>query len=514
MSTFGLDLSESAKVAQRETFGEWYRDPWSWPELKPEFISEITIADLASVQSGSIPIVLSSDFHSFAFPKSFLGTRPAVVMDAPTRILATASSMQIARQTHEDLHDWVFGWRYRDGSLDSNEWEMYSQSQSAIGNSDYAAQTDITSFFASVENGRLTKRLEELCGRSAALGIISQSLDAHDKLAGRSGLPQRSIWSSWLAHVAMQGIDDLLGARWGSGKLRGVRRWMDDISFEGSKQELHLAILDLQERGRQVGLEINALKTDIAPGPQIAAALERERQRHIRVPRLDQQLRGDYFDIFDTFITNTELGDAEDKVLRSPESASRTEAGLVLRSLRHYWAFDRVGDWMKAAPNLPHAADHLSRFLVDARENSMLSPDVAAWFVKLQNDEWHYLPWVRAQHSLAVPSEDADDEVKTIWMGWLEESDSLQQVAAATQRLATSATSRVRSIISTRIDHCTDPLLLRVLALGLLAANGDRHIVEGALTRNESNSLTLAYLSRHNWRLPTVSADFDPPATG
>jgi len=287
---------------------------------------------------------------------------------------------------------------------------------------------------------------------------------------------------------------------------------MDDISFEGNIQELHRTILDLQERGRQVGLEINGMKTRISSGKEIAEHLESERRRLIRVERIDEASDNDYFDIFDVFISDTGLGEAEDRILRSPATASRAEAGLVLRSLRNYWAFDRVAAWMDAAPYLPHAADHLGRYVADAHKNSPFPPDVPAWFLRLQEDRWHHLPWTRAQHGLAVASDEATDEVRAVWLNWIETSDSLQQVATATQRLSTRSTPQVRSAISARIDNCADPLLIRVLALGLIAAHGDRRIVQRSLERHPSNRLTLAYLGKSKWQLPEVSQDFDPPA--
>ena len=251
----------------------------------------------------------------------------------------------------------------------------------------------------------------------------------------------------------------------------------------------------------------------VLEGPQLAEKLERERQKLIRVPRLDSTLRDEYADLFDTFIEGSDLAQAEEQILSQPMLSSRNEAGLVLRSLRYYSAYERSWEWMRAARYLPHAADHLSRFIVEAREDSFLPPDTVAWFKETQNDDWPHLDWVRAQHSIAVASEEADVESSAIWKSWLEQSDSLQQVAIATQRLTRDSTSSARTAIARRIDRTADPLLLRVLALGLLAAGGSRQIVQSALQRHASNRLTLEFLSSSGWTLPSVSHDFDPSSS-
>jgi len=49
MTALGLDLVEAAKVAKSETYGEWYRDPWGWPELSAEFVSSLEGGQLGRV---------------------------------------------------------------------------------------------------------------------------------------------------------------------------------------------------------------------------------------------------------------------------------------------------------------------------------------------------------------------------------------------------------------------------------------------------------------------------------
>ncbi len=247
MPRLGLDLVEASKVARSETYGEWYRDPWGWPELTPEFVESVGLEAVGQLESGQTPLRVLATFHSFSFPKSYFGVRPAVVLDAPTRLVYTAAALEMAKALHGELPDWVCGWRYRDGQMATNEWGEYINRQQTIGQAAYAAQTDLTSFFASVNNERLSSRLLEKVGRSASTEIIDQVLTRHDQLAGRSGLPQRSTASSLLAHIAVEGIDDLLEERLDRGLISNVRRWMDDISFEGSESGLYSTLLEIQE---------------------------------------------------------------------------------------------------------------------------------------------------------------------------------------------------------------------------------------------------------------------------
>ena len=513
MPELGLDLHAASRVASSETYGDWYRDPWGWPELSPEFVSTLSVNDLGLNQTGRRGLIDRPAFHVFSFPKSFVGVRPAVIMDPRARLLFTSAALSVSTVLQRDLPDWVFGWRQRDGVLSTNEWDLYRESQAVIGHSPHAAQSDITSFFSSINTERLIDILRETCGSIAPVDIVEDVLTAHSLLSSRSGLPQRSMASSLLAHVAMREVDDLLASEISAGRLTSARRWMDDITFEGGEPELYGAFVLLQEHGRKVGLEINTSKTKVTTGAESAAILEREAQRLIRVPRFDGALRDEYGDLFTTFVTESELDAAEDSILSEPTKAVRTEVGLVVKSLTHYAQYDRVAEWMRQAKYLPHAADHVSRYIAKAGRESILFPDPAQWFVGMQLNGWPHLEWVSAQHALSVSSDQIDGDTSRILHHWLEYSTSLQQVAVAVQRLAISGTPSVRTAITNRIDRTNDPLITRLLALGLLMAAGSRRQVTNALARHPSNTLILKQLSDVGWRLPTSALDFDPAAS-
>src|SRR5690606_20140676 len=160
---------------------------------------------------------------------------------------------------------------------------------------------------------------------------IKDILASHGHLATRSGLTQRSIASSMLANIALRDVDDLLVDALERGDLTSCRRWMDDISFEGSEAALYGTLVRLQEFGRQVGLEINISKTSVTTGAESAAALHSEARRLIRVIRDEEEFSDDYPDMVLTFIDDSELEDAEQEVLAAPRESSRTFAGLVIK---------------------------------------------------------------------------------------------------------------------------------------------------------------------------------------
>lgn len=41
MPNLGLDLAGGARLAAAEKYGDWYRDPWGWPELTLEFVESL-----------------------------------------------------------------------------------------------------------------------------------------------------------------------------------------------------------------------------------------------------------------------------------------------------------------------------------------------------------------------------------------------------------------------------------------------------------------------------------------
>lgn len=511
MTILGLDLVEGAKLLDAERYGDWYRDPWGWPELRPDFVKSLTEADLPIEKVASkYSFDHSPKIHAFEVPKSFFGQRPAVMLDALSRLAYAAAVVPFAKSLEANMAGWVFGWRYMDGALARNtdEWQRYRSSHAEMTSSIYAAETDITSFFASVDHLRLLKKLEARGLTGLALDVVTRVVTTHSSLRYRSGIPQRSSASALLAQLVLGDVDNLIQARIRDGDINAARRWMDDISFEGSYDAVYGLILEIQREVRTVGLEINASKTKVHEAGIRAAALEAQWRPLIEV--VEKTIESDeYPGLSYTYILEEDLLDAEARALQDPTESGRTDLGLVLRSLRSYENFERVDEWMEAARLLPHGADHLSRYLRDSVAHGAVSADtINAWFETEHASDWPHTDWVSAQHAISIADTVIDGRTEGILRGWLETTNNAQKLAVAAQRLARIDPASLQRIAVNRVDSCPDPILLRILVLSLLTVGYDVVDLESILERDTHNALLLKYLRSRNWRKVPVADDF------
>ncbi|WP_181439599.1 RNA-directed DNA polymerase [Curtobacterium sp. MCBD17_032] len=509
MSHLGMDFADAARLVESEIFGDWYRDPWGWPELRVSEMEDLDPADVGLIVGKGARWEFEPSFHSFEIPKSFFGQRPAVLLDPVSRLLFAAAVQRFAVQLEAELSDWSYGWRYRDGARANNseERDLYRQSQQQLPEAAFSGETDITSFFASVNVPKLLETMRALGCSSVPADIIERVLTRHDGLSFRSGLPQRSTASSILAQVALSPVDDVIGRALEQGRISAARRWMDDISFEGSYADVYRLLLEVQAAARNAGLEINASKTHITSAQQKSIEFERENQRIIRteVDVVDD----DYPDLTMTLISDAELLAAEDAVLTKPKSQSRSELGLVLRSLWRSRRFGRVAEWIDASRWIPHGADHLSRYLREAGNAGAVTVDALnTWFVDEHTSNWPHTDWVAAQHATAIAADAMSENSVALLRSWLSDSQNAQKLAVAVQRLASIEPQATRRALRSRIDGVYDPIQVRLLTLGLLASGAPISAVTEHLNRTPSLKLLTRYLVNHKWKLPSVPDDF------
>ncbi|MER5322864.1 RNA-directed DNA polymerase [Streptosporangium roseum] len=515
MANLGLDLQRGIKLARQEMYGDWYRDPWSWPELTAVEASTLDAErdlHLKKGAGGEFHLQHRPFFHLIEVPKSHLGVRPAVIQDPMSRLAYLSSALTGLTQFHEDLPEWVYGWRTRDSStLESNssEWNAYVETIPQYDQEGFGLQTDITSFFASIRPDRLEQIVYDKLGKVAAASIITDVIRAHDSLSTRSGLPQRSFASAILAHIVLQPIDDALAAGAMDSGVTSVRRWMDDISAEGEEDALFSLLMDLQERAREIGLELNTSKTHLSPAAESAESLRLEDLKEIEVPI--KIVREGYFSENMSFEPNLEvLHKLESAILADPRTASRTMARAVLVSLTKAGEFSRYMEWRDSASSLPHAADSLGRYLRGAlRGNEALWHELGDWFKSYEGSPWGRLAWVSSQYALAFPAAHIPPPVFETLRRWIENSGNIQQVAIAVQRICSSSPALGRNLIRARVDRTADPLMLRVFALGLLMAGESRVAVEAVLSRDPRNQLLANFLASRRWEAPPVAKDFD-----
>lgn len=514
VGTLGLEVAAGAKLAAAENYGDWYRDPWGWPELLARNVQAVDVErDILAVAGagGEYHLQEQPFFHLIEVPKSALGVRPAVVQDPLSRLAYLSATAAGLENLHCDLPDWVFGWRMRNGegvASGGAEWAAYVDALPGSEVSGFGLLTDITSFFASVRPHRLQQILRARLGRVAALYVISDVVLAHDALSTRSGLPQRSFASAVLAHVALQPVDDALAAAVLDSRIVAVRRWMDDISAEGDEEALYDLLMNLQERMRQIGLELNASKTRLRPASETAGNLRLEDLKEIEVPQA-LVVGGMYEDpVFEPDLGT--LLELEAAVIARPQMIPRPVARAVLVSLTKAQHFDRYHEWMAVAHSLPHVADAVGRYLRSAADiDNALWGQLGLWFRDFAGSAWGRLDWVSSQYALAFPALDLTSEVSGVLRQWLETSSSLQQIAVAVQRICTHEPVLGRDLIRARIDRTTDPLIQRVFALGLLMAGDSEESVRPILIRDRRNKLLLQLLDGRNWKAPAVVQDFD-----
>jgi hypothetical protein len=269
-----LDFERAVINCHTDLIGDWYRDPWSWPELK--WVAEERPEMLGARLNGS-GVQRSSNLD---VPKENFATRPAIVMDPIDRIVYQALVDRVSVPAIGDLKPWVYGWRlgrktprpgeYSDNK-DENEWYR-SRLSLLAGVLRFGLTTDIVSFFASIPIDRLCESVVQR-STGAVTDRLVDMLQAWALVQGRSGLPQRSMASAALANMYLGPLDDLLEAsatKSPFGKLPTVTRWMDDIWVFGRNDgKLRRSQLEIESAMRELGLNMNTGKTHVLSGPAL-----------------------------------------------------------------------------------------------------------------------------------------------------------------------------------------------------------------------------------------------------
>lgn len=522
---YGLDAKEGARLAEREKYGDWYRDPWGWPEFHwiQQNPSKLPWNDLIAKSSGGIELRAAPFFHLIEVPKARLGVRPAVVQDPPSRILYLAAIHSKIGAVHSTLPDWVFGWRARNGTkLGDNrqEWPNYLQRLASTEPTESGLQTDIASFFASIPPSHICSLVLEKFGKTAPASVITQVITEHDSLTTRSGLPQRSFASAALAHLYLAPLDDVILGALGSSRIRAAARWMDDINAIGQESSLYKLFIRLQERAQELGLDLNSSKSRLASASEIVQSIQLTDVAHLN--ELIHDTPG-YLPVAPKL--NLSFVHALEDAILDRRIHHSTAIRATLKALRNSGQFDRLCDWLSIAYAIPHHADSLGRY---ARDGSIqldtedpFGPHwerLTEWFADFERDGWATLDWVAAQLSLMFPTRSrahssSSSNSSSIFYAWLESSPNIQKVAVATHWVSTTDPASCRDIIRPRIDRTDDPLLLRLFALGLLVSGANRREIEPILNKDRRNILLLKTLEDRSWQPPRSTDDFDPESS-
>lgn len=210
-----LDVLQAKKNVESEFYGDWYNDPWGWPEL--EFLIKHGIDDVVLHLNGSS----TRQTALLDIPKLNWGYRPAVVLDPLDRLVYQALVDRSSVELIGRLPPSVFGWRLPAGgpkpghyAHNDLQWDAYrSHLSDASSAFDAALTTDVVSCFASIEVDRACEAVSERCKKGAPVDRLLGMLQSFDVNApDRTGLVQRSTASAVLANMFMSVLDDVIDA--------------------------------------------------------------------------------------------------------------------------------------------------------------------------------------------------------------------------------------------------------------------------------------------------------------
>ncbi len=266
-----IDIKRAAATVSDDVKGDWYRDPWGWPEVKwlAESRPEKVVERLRNHEYGWTTAI--------DVPKKNGAVRPGIVINPLDRLAFQCLADELSVEAAGDLPSWVHGWRLkrsspRRGDYASNhdEWKLFSEKLKA-GTSyfRFSAHLDIQSFFKSVDTNLLLAQLGRRYRNAPILDKLEGYFTTWQNQPNGSGIPQRSFASSVLIHTLLRPIDihlDKLCKSMRSGTF-AASRWMDDIWIHcDNEKSLRKYVAEIEEILGLLRLSLNAEKTEILQG--------------------------------------------------------------------------------------------------------------------------------------------------------------------------------------------------------------------------------------------------------
>jgi hypothetical protein len=500
-----LDVKRAVATATTEMFGDWLRDPWSWPELKYLANDPSLLVDRLNSRQAR--------FERLSVPKVNFGTRPAVVQDPVDRVVYHAVVNSISARVTGDLAPFVRGWRLSRTEpkaglylRNQQEWlDFIASRREAVDEQGSVLATDITNFFGSVDSNRLSELVFRKAGNVLPANALHLIISSFNALPDRSGIPQRSVASSVLANAYLGPIDDLL-SRYASMTNADVARWMDDVwVFGGDHEQLRCLQLDLQDELRNLGLEINLGKTRIREGDEARSLVEAndlEREPPTRVEAASGM----------PYVSASQVDDLDrqfELLVERPELADRTAIRYVCRRAWDYGREDLVAGLVEITPRAPQGADHFSRLF----GRSGYWRELPEWFVELSNAPVGLarLPWPIAQLGTMFPSDETVGPVAELFGRELERSKSppVELLSVAAHRLSKWNEADARVLLRSIGAESDSPLCRRTSAIALHNLGEDHTRLASMLSEFEENRSTKALLEECGNRPIKENPDFD-----
>jgi hypothetical protein len=505
----GIDWARALENVKSDAKGDWYRDPWGWPEYEHVFPDRIDVV-LARVAGSGIKRPSKIDV-----PKYNFATRPAVVLEPIDRLVFQGLTDFMSRKIVGHLDDWVYGWRLprKDAmpghySRNDEEWDSYfAHLQRLVGGATIGLRTDIVSCFASIPVDRACEDIQRLGGRNAVTDRIVDMLSIYDRVPGRGGIPQRSFASCLIATMYLSRLDPILrsysesseqgrGSLWA--KLAGggpfVTRWMDDIwAFGWDEGKLRALQFDLQNEAREIGLELHASKTEVLEGDDLAA--EALKLEHSAVDEALQEETPD----------TEPLEALIDRLLEDPINADRSSIRFAMTRMRRHRIASRLPALIEAANRMPQGADHLARAFRDFN----LWEDLQEWFIEYESSDWAKMTWAVSQLGTMFPTKGVSStELKDRFVEILSTRPSLPMLALTAQRSASWSRDNARDCLRELAKIADHPLERRLISLASLTVREDTVRIRRLLSEYEENQITLAAIEARDFRPFDAAPDF------
>lgn len=497
-----LDIKRAAANCRTDIFGDWYRDPWAWPEL--EWLAGHPDAVVQRLNSSGVrrlaPINVAKE--NFVL-------RPASVLDIVDRLVYQALVDRLSVKLLAGSPPWMFSWRlsrhqpvagrYAD---QGNEWKRYRQHLIDLSGVYIAAlTTDIVSFFASIPSEHIASTIEQKSGAGAVTTRLVDMVLSWGKVVGRNGLPQRAWASSTLANMYLRPIDDvlrefgLIDDGWFEPFEEGAAaRWVDDIwLFNDNSARLREAQIALQQCMEDLGLQMNAGKTRLLEGDEVI-----DEARNLEHSAVDVGL--------DVDPPDTEpLADLVDRLVVRPADAPQTSIRFVAVRVKDHQMPGVLDRFVEAAPQMPQGAPALSRLF---RETGKWQ-ELDVWYRDHVKSPWNVIEWAAAQLGTMFPANwDASAAVSDLMAEFLAPSREISLFALAAQRMAAWNAGSARSILREIAPKLADPHLRRIAGLAALNAGEEVAWVQKLLGEFEENRPTLEFLSERGFHAITPVADF------
>lgn len=505
--TDALDAGRALKNLEQEMTGDWFRDPWGWPEY--DFLRTPDGAALLNSRIRGNSLV--SEPAAIEVPKENFGIRPAVILSVGDRVMYQMMADAVSKAAIGDLLPDVYGWRLPiDASAPGRyarqdyQWLEYRSKLSTMADEfDFGLKTDVSSFFASLDPEKVAERLTRTAAEPTHVEKLSRMLMAWKIHNPRPGLPQRSTASAVLANMMLRDLDSALqeistkvrrlGLR--AGERHSFARWMDDIwVFSNDDADLRAGQVEIQRVLSRVGLTLNSAKTKLLSDNELAEA-----SKKIQSSAIDSALEGLKHD-------SKPLESLVDAVLEDREASDRSVVRFVSSRMRDHRILYRVSDLVRVSVRMPHAADHLSRLF----RKFVPQGEMQDWFSDYVGSTWNQFEWATAQYATAItPRKVPRRATRSLFSEFLSAPNaSLPLLAVAAQRLSVWDARLALEIIEDRVASEVSSQNCRVLSLAALQAGAPGKLVRRWLSQHDENYLTMLMLESRGFSAPQTVRDY------